>query len=110
MMFLADATFTEQITPYLPVLGILAGSLLVGGFSVWNRRRGATETKAPTVNEIWLREERVSRYARRLERYGEFVSVAFKAYVGRVRAGGDSTPTSVEQTALDEDMPTIEQD
>lgn len=111
MWFLADTpTVTEQLTPYLPVLGVLVGSILVGAFSVWNRRRGASETKAPTVNEIWLREERVSRYARRLERYGEFVSVAFKAYATRVRSGGDPTPTGIEQTALDEDMPSIEQE
>lgn len=109
-MFLADvATFTEQITPYLPVLGIAVGSVLVGGFAVWNRRRGATEAKAPTVAEIWAREERVTRYARRLERYAELVAASFRAYAARVRTGGSVEPTGIEQMALDEDMPSIEQ-
>lgn len=47
----------EQITPFLPLLGVIAGALTVGGFSVWNRWRNSKEVKAPTVNEAWLEAE-----------------------------------------------------
>lgn len=110
-MFLSEAelTLTEQITPYLPILGTIVGALVVGAFALWNRKRGATESKTPTVSEIWAREERVHRYARRLERLVDLLHDAFRGYVIRVTDGGDPTPTPEERIALDAEPPSIDQ-
>jgi len=96
-------TAIESVIPWLPFIGGIAVALIVGAANIWNRRRGATETKAPTVAEIWAREERVSRHNRWLEGLIAKVLAAFRAYVERVQAGGSTELTQFEQRALDSD-------
>lgn len=97
-----EITFTEQITPYIPLLTAAIGALIVGGFAMWNRRKGNTETKAPTVAEIWARADRLEARARWAFR----IQDAFRDYVARVRSGGSTDPTHEEQTALDKNLET----
>jgi hypothetical protein len=103
------------ITPYLPVIGIVAGSILVGAFSVFNRKRGSIETRAPDVNEIWLQQAEQSkeldserRVRRKLEDYSRELLIVFRAYVKRVQGGGPITLTSREHRLLEGDNPTGE--
>ncbi|MEU4016170.1 hypothetical protein AB0E56_13005 [Microbacterium sp. NPDC028030] len=98
----AELTFTEQITPYLPLLGTIVGGIVVGAFAMWNRRKGNTETKAPTVAEIWARADRLEFRARWAFR----IQDAFREYVARVRGGGSVIPTLEEQAALDKNLET----
>lgn len=100
----SDLSFTEQITPYLPLIGLIVGALLAGGFAVWNRHRGNVETKYPSVAEIWAREERLATRALSLERWIKRILTAFDGYVNRVRAGGSTDLTPAEQAALDLDL------
>lgn len=93
----AGQTFTELITPYLPVIGVIFGGLIVGGFGLWNRKRGAVETRAPDVNELWQQQDSQNKaldFERKLRRFledsvRELLSV-FKDYVDRVRKGGST--------------------
>lgn len=102
-MFATELSVTEQLTPYLPLLGTLLGGLIIGGFAMWNRRKGNVETKAPSVAEIWARSDRLERRARAAFR----ILDAFRGYVARVRAGGDTDLNAVEQTAHDIDLDAI---
>ena len=110
---ITDPTFTEQLTPFLPFIGTLVGAILVGGFAVWNRKRGATENRAPDVNELWTQQasqaraldgERRHRWA--LEDFAHDVVRAFHSYVRRVQNGGSTTLTVHEQKAHDAAVPT----
>lgn len=103
-MLAAEVTLTEQITPYIPLLTAAIGALIVGGFAMWNRRKGNVETKSPSVAEIWAREERLSRRVRWLEAAAWRIQLAFGGYVNRSRAGGSVEPTAGEQAALDIDL------
>jgi len=97
-----ELSFTEQITPYLPLLTAAVGALIVGAFAMWNRRKGSTETKAPTVAEIWARADRLEARARWAFR----IQDAFRDYVARVRGGGSTEPTAEERAALDKNLET----
>lgn len=96
-------SFTEALVPYLPILGTIVGGLVVGGFAVWNRRRGAVEHRAPDVTAMWSETER----ARRLHRYFEDLYFelrgAFRGYVRRVQAGGSLDLSEAEKKAHDAD-------
>lgn len=115
-MFLAAskaATFTEIVTPYIPVAVILLGAIAAGIFNSWNRRRGNLETRAPDVNEMWVRQVQqdheldVERRLRRtLEDFGGMVRRAFRGYVMRVQSGGDNELTAYERKAFDTVLPT----
>lgn len=96
-MFATEITFTEQLTPYLPLIGTILGGIVVGAFAMWNRRKGNTETKAPSVAEIWARADRLERRARWAYR----IQDAFREYVSRVRAGGSTELDAAEQAAHD---------
>lgn len=109
-----DISFTPTITPYLPLLGTIAGGVVIGIFAVWNRKRGATETRAPDVNESWRRAERLERrldtersHRRFAEDLADKIQDAFRAYVRRVRHGGDTTMTDRERFAHDVEIPTM---
>lgn len=102
-MFATELTFTEQLTPYLPLLGTLLGGLIIGGFAMWNRRKGNVETKAPSVAEIWARSDRLERRARWAFR----IQDAFREYVARVRSGGDAELNEGERAAHDIDLDSI---
>ena len=109
-MFLAsvDPDPTEWIAPIISASGAAVAALVVGVFAIYNRRRGAIETKAPDVNEIWAREERQNRELdaeRRLRRRMETVVGdlwhAFTGYARRVQAGGTTELTPGERHAID---------
>ncbi len=107
-------SFTEAITPFLPVLGIVAGGLIVGLFGVWNRRRGATETRAPDVNESWLRVSKLDaaldqerKLRRLLQDVLHDVLLAFRGYVLRAKSGGSLELTTRELKAHDTKVPDI---
>jgi hypothetical protein len=113
-------SFAEAIGPYLPILGVLLGGIVVGGFAIYNRKRGAVETKMPSVAESWA-ESRVLRAERdavdgklsNLRQAFDALLALFRGYVQRVQRGGPPRLTSAEQAALDlpvgtdEDWPTI---
>jgi hypothetical protein len=106
---------SSLITPYLPVVGILLGSILVGVFAVWNRRHGAVETRAPDVNEIWKQQAEQSaqldlerKLRRKLEDYARDLLRTYRSYVWRVRGGGSIELTSHERRFFDIDPPTGE--
>lgn len=104
---------TLLITPYLPFLGVVAGAILVGIFSLWNRKRGAVETRAPDVNEIWVQQANQSKELdmerkarRRLENLYYDIRRAFLSYVRRVQSGGSMELTSAEKHIIESDLQT----
>jgi hypothetical protein len=110
-----SADITVLITPYLPVLGVIAGSILVGAFAVFNRKRGAVETRAPDVNEIWRQQaeqsaelDRERKARRRLEDFVRELQRAYRSYIWRVRGGGTTELTAQERKFFDTEPPTDE--
>lgn len=99
-MFATEINFTEQLTPYLPLIGTILGGIVVGAFAMWNRRKGNTETKAPSVAEIWARADRLEHRAR----WSYKIQDAFREYVARVRGGGTVDLSVGEQIAHDVDL------
>lgn len=53
MSLATTATTGETLIAYLPLIGAVSVAIIAGLVAVWNRRRGAQETKAPSVSEIW---------------------------------------------------------
>lgn len=129
-MSAADSlTFTEQIGPFLPLLGVLLGGLIVGGFAVYNRRKGNVEVKVPSVAEVWAKqveqgkqldqeiatrrqlETRVEEQGREIRianRRGDAYAAAlegtrdaFKGYVARQQRGGSNALTKSEKASLE---------
>lgn len=107
-----ELTFSEQITPYMPLIVAVVGALIVGGFGLWNRRRGAVETRAPDVNEMWAKQERDARaldteraHRRHVENVLVSVLRAFRGYVRRVVSGGSVELTESERAAHDVEIP-----
>lgn len=107
--------FTEAITPYLPFLGTAVGFIIVGAFAVWNRKRGAIETRAPDVNEIWQKQAADSMALdgeRRVRRLLEDMIYELRKLVwdivGRVHAGGDVTLSTKEIETLNKPLPTVD--
>ena len=99
-MFATDITLTEQLTPYLPLIGTIMGGIVVGAFAMWNRRKGNTENKAPSVAEIWARADRLEHRAR----WAYKIQDAFRDYASRARGGGSLDLTVGEQIAHDVDL------
>lgn len=99
-MFATELSLTEQLTPYLPLIGTILGGIVVGAFAMWNRKKGNVETKSPSVAEIWARSDRLETRARWAFR----IQDAFREYVARVRAGGSLELTPLEKTAHDIDL------
>jgi hypothetical protein len=106
---------TAIVTPFLPLMGTIIGGVVIGAFAVWNRKRGAVETRAPDVNEIWQQQhyqaeelDREIRIRRRLERYVDELIRVFRGYVRRVQLGGDIHLTNHERLFHDTDPPTSE--
>lgn len=109
-------SFTEAVTPWIPVMVILLGSVAAGIFGIWNRRRGNIENRAPDVNELWNRQavqdkqldlERMLR--RSLEDFGGMLRRSFRGYVERVQAGGSSVLTEYERRAYDNPLPRLDE-
>ena len=114
MLYLAQVdelqgSFTVFITPYLPLITVAIGGIIVGVFSVYNRKRGAIETRAPDVNEIWVQQEAQSRLLdeerkgrRRLESMLGQLWSTFVGYVNRVQSGGSMQLTTHEMDIITE--------
>lgn len=106
---LAEVTnFTEVVTPYLPVIGVAVGGIVVGVFAAYNRRKGNTENRAPDVNELWQQQAAdhrelviANRLTRQLELHLGKLWEAFVAYVRRVQSGGSTELTTKEQKLID---------
>lgn len=119
MLSLANAgeTFdvTGFITPYLPLLGIIAGAVLMGIFGVYNRAKGNVETRAPDVNEIWVQQKMQSealdnerKMRRKLEDWLYGFRRMFILYVQRVQSGGNTDLTANERKYYDTEPTTVE--
>jgi hypothetical protein len=117
MVLAAEPSFTEQIAPYLPFIGVVVSGLLVGGFAVWNRSRGAVETKAPSVAESWQQAAAANSeldLERRMRRWYESafwaLVEAFTGYHRRVVDGGSTALRAHEKRALDATPPNLEKE
>lgn len=115
MILLSQAeslSFTEALTPFLPLIGIIVGSLIIGAYNSWNRRRGNHENRVPDVNEIWLQQTADNKaldIERKLRRWIEdrFYNLlrAFRAYVTRVQGGGSPELTEFETEMYGSEIP-----
>lgn len=96
-------SFTEAISPYLPLLGVIIGGLIVGGFAVYNRRRGNVETKLPSIAEVWA-ENRLQGQELNTEReYRRFFEIlTHRLGEALVSIASRFTLNGREQKALDE--------
>ena len=108
-------TFSEIITPYMPLIVAAAGVILGGIFTAYNRRKGNVETRAPDVNELWHQQafqakelDKEYRWRRRLQNYVDELLRVFRAYVARVQSGGSVDLTHHEKLMLNSDPPTSE--
>ena len=119
MLSLANAaeeiTFTAAITPYLPLLGVAVGAILLGLFNSYNRRKGNIETRAPDVNQIWQQQQEQAtqldlerKMRRKLEDYVYSFRAMFINYVKRVQKGGSTQLTASEQKFVDKEPTTVE--
>lgn len=97
------ASFAEAFIPWIPAISGVAFIVVTGAFGIWNRRRGAVETRAPDVNEMWNETEKARRARRFFEDLFYDVRNAFVSYVTRVQNGGSTELTEKEQKALDAD-------
>ncbi len=105
---------TESLSPYLPLLGVVFGGIVVGLFGLWNRRKGNMETRAPDVNEIWQQQAKDShdldmerRWRRRLENFSHDLLGVYRSLARRVMADG-FVLTKREQSFMENDPPTAE--
>lgn len=105
---------TEVLSPYLPLIGVIFGGIVVGLFGLWNRRKGNMETRAPDVNEIWQQQAKESheldmerRWRRRLENFAHDLLGVYRSLAKRVMAEG-FVLTKREQVFYDTDPPTSE--
>jgi len=99
----AEVSFTEQLTPFLPLVGTIAGGVVVGLFALYNKRRGA----APDVKDIWQQQvadhkalDAERRMRRKLEDLAGQIWVVFVGYVRRVQSGGSIELTTREQEVI----------
>lgn len=111
---------TDWITPYLPLIGVIVGGLIVGGFAIYNRKKGNLEVKVPSVAEAWNEARAVRaeyddldrKYRNLLDAY-DALKRLFRGFVDRVQRRIHIELTHAEQTALalpevdDDDYPTI---
>lgn len=93
---------TEQLTPYLPVLGIVLGIVGKGLFDMFQARRTGTDAKMPTVADIWTRMDNFERALNRERDARVTLLDVFRSYVRRVQTGGTSDLTPEEQHALEQ--------
>lgn len=103
---------SQFLTPYLPLLGVIAGAVVVGVFNAHNRRKGNVETRAPDVNEMWQQERLLAKeldterkLRRKFESFSWFVLNTFRYYVDRVLSGGPKELTFNEKSVYDNEPP-----
>lgn len=67
----ADA---ESLIQYLPIIGGIVIAAIPASVALWNRRRGAVESKQPTFTEVWAENRAVTEerdQERRMRRFFE---------------------------------------
>lgn len=113
----AAGSSAEGIIPYLPYIGMTGVALIGAAVTVWNRRRGATENKAPSVPDAWNRAEQANAeldIERSLRRWFQdaFYNLVREvlAYIRRIRRGGSTEPHAALTEALEATPPKIEQE
>lgn len=114
--FLSQAQqVSALVTPYLPLLGIIIGGIIVGVFAAHNRRKGNIEQRSPDVNEIWIQQnlqskelDKERKWRRRLENFSWELTRVFRGYVSRVQGGGSTDLTHHERLFHDADPPSSE--
>ena len=114
--FLSQAQqVSTLVTPYLPLLGIIIGGIIVGIFAAHNRRKGNMEARSPDVNEIWIQQnlqsqelDKERKWRRRLENFSWELTRVFRNYVSRVQGGGSTDLTHHERLFHDTDPPSSE--
>lgn len=117
---LADVMGTNQpsiwLTTFTPLLVAVAGAVIAGFYAAHNRRKGATESRFPDVNEIWSQQARQSleldnerKFRRALEDYANNLLRAFRAYARRALNGGDLRLSEEERNLIDGNPPTASQ-
>jgi hypothetical protein len=109
------ASVTQTITPWLSLVGIVLGGVVLGLFNAHNRKRGNVEQRAPDVNESWAEARAASheldmerKLRRRFQNWAWELRAAFRSYVIRVQNGGSTEMTAYEQMFFDSDPPTEE--
>lgn len=105
----------ELFTTLTPILVVVLGGVVAGLWTAHNRRKGATESRFPDVNEIWSQQARQSieldnerKLRRKLEDYSGSLLRAFRGYVRRVVGGGSTALTSHEKSLIDSEPPTLQ--
>lgn len=94
----------ERFTPIITTLiTVVLGGLIVGAFAVWNRRRGAVESRVPDVMEMWSQTEKDRRLRRFFEDLYYETRGSFRGYVRRVRDGGSTELSEAEKIRHDLD-------
>ncbi len=117
---LADVANTNApaawLTTLSPILVVVLGAVIAGLYAAHNRRKGATESRFPDVNEIWSQQAKQSieldnerKFRRRLEDYSNTLLRLFRGYSVRVLSGGSPQLTAQEKFYIESDPPTASQ-
>lgn len=117
---LADVASTNApaawLTTLSPILVVAIGGIIAGLYAAHNRRKGATESRFPDVNEIWSQQAKQSieldnerKFRRALEDYANNLLRAFRSYVRRALNGGDLRLSDEEKNLIDGNPPTASQ-
>lgn len=104
-----------DLVPYVPIISVVIAGLIAGAWNIWNRRRGASETKQPTVSDFWNQLRAEERRRQNAERMYEILlglyfdlRTAFKVYFRRQQEGGSKDLTESEKDAVDVTPPALE--
>lgn len=111
----------EQIGAWTPIITtiitVVVGGVIVGLFARWNQKRGAIETKAPSVSELWAEDRKkqaeldIERDLRRWFQDAFWALVrAFNSYITRVANGGSTSLRAFERKALEAKPPAIDKE
>lgn len=96
-------SFAETIIPFLPIIGLVLVAIITGAFAIYNRSKGNTETKLPTVVQIWEKQAEADAAYDLEQRRRRALSAAFDALVAFVRrlvARTNTTLTPDEEALL----------
>ena len=96
-----ENTLVDQLIPYWPGIVTIFGALIVGGFAMWNRKRGNVENRAPSTSESWREADTARKRLRIVEDAYWLFRHTFQGYYYRVRSGGSTDLTTKEQLVID---------
>ncbi len=98
-------------TPIVTTLiTVVLGGMIVGAWAAYNRRRGNSEAKGPSVEQLWREQAADRRLARVFEDLFYRVRSAARSYVQRTQAGGSTELTDAEREAFALEPPPIEKE